>query len=68
MSYDKYINSFELEDLEEKNMIYNNQIYEKIRIKINDIINPTINKKVKFNFDTDINDNSKNTSSTEITV
>jgi hypothetical protein len=68
MLYNKYINNFEFEDLEEKNMIYKNQIYENIRIKINDIMNPTNNKKVQFKFDTDINDNSKNTSSTEMTI
>jgi hypothetical protein len=68
MLYNKYINNFEFEDLEEKNMIYKNQIYENIRIKIYDIMNPTNNKKVQFKFDTDINDNSKNTSSTEMTI
>lgn len=64
--YKKYIEHFEFEDLEERNMIYRNQIYESIKTKIIDIINPINNKNVKFKIDSEVN--SKNTSSTEITI
>lgn len=66
--YDKYIKNFEFEDLEVRNMIYQNQIYENLRNKINDVINPPNNKNVQFKLDSEINNNSKNTSSTESTV
>ena len=66
--YDKYIKNFEFEDLEVRNMIYKNQIYENLRNKINDVINPPNNKNVQFKLDSEINNNSKKTSSTESTV
>ena len=66
--YNKYMNNFDFDDLEGRNMIYRNQIYENIRFKINDAINTINNKSVHFKLDSEINNNSKNTSSTEITA
>ena len=66
--YNKYMNNFDFDDLEGRNMIYRNQIYENIRIKISDAINSINNKKVQFKLDSENNNNSKNTSSTEITA
>ena len=65
--YNKYMNNFDFDDLEGRNMIYRNQIYENIRIKISDAINSISNKKVQFKLDSENNNNSKNTTSTEIT-
>ena len=61
---EKYNENFEIEDVEDKSMIYRNQIFEDFKMKINDIVFPTNNKKVCFN----INDNSKNTSATSTEI
>ena len=61
---EKYNENFEIEDVEDKSMIYRNQIFEDFKMKINDIVYPTNNKKVCFN----VNDNSKNTSATSTEV
>ena len=66
--YKKYMSNFDFDDLEEENMIYRNQIYENIRIKISDAINSINNKNVHFKLETENNNNSKNTTSTEITA
>ena len=62
------MSNFDFDDLEEENMIYRNQIYENIRIKISDAINSINNKNVHFKLETENNNNSKNTTSTEITA
>ncbi len=48
---EKYKNNFESEELEERSIIYKNEMIGNIRIQIEDIINPPTNKKVVFNFD-----------------
>ena len=47
--YYNFILNFEFEDLEERNMIYRNQMFEIIKTKIHDVVNPINNKSVKFN-------------------
>ena len=49
--YTNFIQNFEFEDLEERNMIYRNQLFEIIKTKINDIVNPINNKSVNFKLD-----------------
>ena len=49
--YNNFIQNFEFEDLEERNMIYRNQLFEIIKTKINDIVNPINNKSVNFKLD-----------------
>ena len=49
--YNNFIQNFEFEDLEERNMIYRNQMFEIIKTKINDVINPINNKSVNFKLD-----------------
>jgi hypothetical protein len=49
--YNNFIQNFEFEDLEERNMIYRNQMFEIIKTKINDIVNPINNKSVNFKLD-----------------
>ena len=46
-----YNNNFESEELEERSIIYKNEMIGNIRIQIEDIINPPTKKKVVFNFD-----------------
>ena len=55
--YDRFIYNFEFEELDERNMIYKNLLYENIKTKICDVINPTNKKTVKFNFDSQITHN-----------
>ena len=47
---ENYKNNFELEDIDERSIIYKNEMIGNFRIKIEDIINPPQNKKVTFNF------------------
>ena len=46
-----YKNNFELEEIDERSIIYRNEIIGNIKIQIEDIINPPNNKKVVFNLD-----------------
>ena len=48
---DNYRNNFELEEIDERSVIYRNEMIGNIRVQIEDIINPPNNKKVEFNFD-----------------
>ena len=48
---ENYKNNFELEEIDERSIIYRNEIIGNIKIQIEDIINPPNNKKVVFNFD-----------------
>ena len=48
---DNYKNNFELEELEERSIIYKNELIGNIRVQIEDVMNPPNNKKVEFNFD-----------------
>ena len=48
---DNYKNNFESEELEERSIIYKNELIGNIRVQIEDVINPPNNKKVEFNFD-----------------
>ena len=48
---ENYKNNFESEELEERSIIYKNEMIGNIRIQIEDLINPPNNKKVEFNFD-----------------
>ena len=45
---DNYKDNFELEELDERSIIYKNEIIGNLRTKIEDIINPPNNKKVNF--------------------
>ena len=45
---DNYKDNFELEELDERCIIYKNEIIGNLRTKIEDIINPPNNKKVNF--------------------
>jgi len=47
---ENYKENFDLEEFEEKSIIYKNEMIGNFRIKIEDIINPPKNKKVSFNF------------------
>jgi len=49
--YNNFIQNFEFEDLEERNMIYRNQMFEIIKTKINDVVNPINNRSVNFKLD-----------------
>ena len=49
--YNNFIQNFEFEDLDERNMIYRNQMFEIIKTKINDVVNPINNKSVNFKLD-----------------
>ena len=46
-----YKNNFESEELEERSIIYKNEMIGNIRIQIEDIINPPTKKKLVFNID-----------------
>ena len=46
-----YKNNFESEELEERSIIYKNEMIGNIRVQIEDVMNPPNNKKVEFNFD-----------------
>ena len=46
---ENYKNNFELEEIEERSIIYRNEMIGNIKIQIEDIINPPNNKKVVFN-------------------
>ena len=46
---ENYKNNFELEELDERSIIYRNEIIDNMKIQIEDVINPPINKKVAFN-------------------
>ena len=46
-----YKNNFDLEEIEERSIIYRNEMIGSIRVQIEDVINPPNNKKVEFNFD-----------------
>ena len=48
---DNYKNNFESEELEERSIIYKNEMIGNIRVQIEDVMNPPNNKKVEFNFD-----------------
>ena len=48
---ENYKNNFELEEIDERSIIYRNEIIGNIKIQIEDIINPPNNKKVVFNLD-----------------
>ena len=48
---ENYKNNFELEEIDERSIIYRNEIIGNIKIQIEDVINPPNNKKVVFNFD-----------------
>jgi len=48
---DNYKNNFESEELEERSIIYKNELIGNIRVQIEDVMNPPNNKKVEFNFD-----------------
>ena len=48
---DNYKNNFESEELEERSIIYKNEMIGNIRFQIEDVMNPPNNKKVEFNFD-----------------
>ena len=48
---DNYRNNFELEEIDDRSVIYRNEMIGNIRVQIEDIINPPNNKKVEFNFD-----------------
>ena len=54
---DNYLENFESEELDERNIIYKNEMIGNLRTQIEDIINPQNNRKV--NFDSDINENFK---------
>ena len=45
---DNYKDNFELEELDERSIIYKNEIIGNLRTKIEDIINPPNGKKVNF--------------------
>ena len=45
---ENYKDNFELEELDERSIIYKNEIIGNLRTKIEDIINPPKNKKVNF--------------------
>ena len=47
---ENYKNNFEIEDIDERSIIYKNEMIGNFRIKIEDIIKPPQNKKVTFNF------------------
>jgi len=49
---DNYLENFESEELDERNIIYKNEMIGNLRTQIEDIINPQNNRKV--NFDSDI--------------
>ena len=49
---DNYLENFESEELDERSIIYKNEMIGNLRTQIEDIINPQNNKKV--NFDSDI--------------
>ena len=49
--YNNFIQNFEFEDLDERNMIYRNQMFEIIKTKINDVVNPINNRSVNFKLD-----------------
>ena len=46
---ENYKNNFELEEIEERSIIYRNEVIGNIKIQIEDVINPLNNKKVAFN-------------------
>ena len=48
---ENYKNIFELEEIEDRSVIYRNEMIGNIRVQIEDVINPQNNKKVEFNFD-----------------
>ena len=48
---ENYKNNFESEELEERSIIYKNEMIGNIRVQIEDVMNPPNNKKVEFNFD-----------------
>jgi len=48
---ENYKNNFELEEIDERSIIYRNEIIGNIKIQIEDVINPPNNKKVVFNCD-----------------
>ena len=48
---DNYRNNFELEEIDDRSVIYRNEMIGNIRVQIEDIINPPNNKKVEFNYD-----------------
>ena len=48
---DNYKNNFELEEIEDRSVIYRNEMIGNIRVQLEDIINPPSNKKVEFDFD-----------------
>ena len=43
---DNYKNNFELEDIDERSIIYKNEMIGNIRVQIEDVMNPPNNKKV----------------------
>ena len=45
---ENYKSNFELEELDERSIIYRNELIENIRLKIEDVINPPSHKKVVF--------------------
>ena len=46
---ENYKNNFELEEIEERSIIYRNEVIGNIKIQIEDVINTPNNKKVAFN-------------------
>ena len=46
-----YSNNFELEEIDERSIIYKNEMIGNIKAQIEDVINPPNNKKVAFDFD-----------------
>ena len=45
---ENYKSNFELEELDERSIIYRNELIENVRLQIEDVINPPSNKKVVF--------------------
>ena len=48
---ENYKGNFELEDLDERSIIYRNEMIGNIRLQIEDVLKPPSNKKVNFTFD-----------------
>ena len=48
---DNYKDNFEIEEVDERSIIYKNEIIGNLRTKIEDLIKPPINKTVSFDFE-----------------
>ena len=48
---DNYKDNFEMEELDERSIIYKNEMVGNLRTQIEDILKPSINKKVNFDLD-----------------